>query len=413
MELPKEDPSNGSGSGHDTRTGTSTTPRKLRSRSLSIRGSNPLDCPLIQSDFELSALRKQILSTIERETAIEIENAFDAESDAESAPSPSQARSRARSASFVGINPLETPLTDTEFELVAYRKKLNQEREEEERVKQALTARVAQLSGSPLPIVREPPAAPRTTRSTRPPLPNSLESPSTAKTTRYTRRPLPPSPESPLTPRATQSTRRALFPLPVSHSASRRLQLTSENDNLNKDWQEALDFFTSDKQEKNESDTEKKSDIRQFIQDKKEAHKARFEKFESSKPPTKAEKRKELVAKMNYQNYIDSPGAGPSANPRQAPPSPSRGMNHPNGMNGGGGMGMGGMVGYPTPAGHQSDLNYIMSMVEDLSAVLRQNQLLTASVVEKVGKVREKASTMNLTNDELIAAVASELNGKS
>jgi hypothetical protein len=88
-------------------------------------------------------------------------------------------------------------------------------------------------------------------------------------------------------------------------------------------------------------------------------------------------------------------------------------MNHPNGMNGGGGMGMGGMVGYPTPAGHQSDLNYIMSMVEDLSAVLRQNQLLTASVVEKVGKVREKASNMNLTNDELIAAVASELNGKS
>jgi hypothetical protein len=189
--------------------------------------------------------------------------------------------------------------------------------------------------------------------------------------------------------------------------------LTSEHDNLNKDLQKARDFFTSDKQEQNKSGAEKKSDIRQFIQDKKEAHKARFEKFESSKPPTKIGKRKELIANMNYQNYIDSPGGGPGANPRQAPPSPSQGMNHPNGMNGGGGMGMGGMVGYPTPAGHQSDLNYIMSMVEDLSAVLRQNQLLTASVVEKVGKVREKASTMNLTNDELIAAVASELNGKS
>jgi hypothetical protein len=302
MELPKED-SNGSSSGHDSRTGTSSKPR---SRSLSIRGSNPLDCPLTPSDLELAALRKQILNNQEKETAID--NALDA---------------------------------------------------------------------SPLPTGREYPSAPRATRSTRPPLPTPLESPST-------RRALPPSCQSPSTSRATQSNRRPLPPLPQSPS------------------------------------TEKKSEIYQFIEDKKDSHKARFEKhrarfekFESAKPSTKAEKREELVAKMNYQNYIDSPGGGPSANPRQAPPSPSQGMNHPNGMNGGGGMGMGGMVGYPTPAGHQSDLNYIMSMVEDLSAVLRQNQLLTASVVEKVGKVREKASTMNLTNDELIAAVASELNGKS
>jgi hypothetical protein len=118
------------------------------------------------------------------------------------------------------------------------------------------------------------------------------------------------------------------------------------------------------------------------------------------------------VGTMNYQNYIDSTGGGPGAGPRQAPPSPSQGMNHTNGMNGGMGMGPG-MVGYPTPAGHQSDLNYVMSMVEELSAVLRQNQQLTANVVEKMGKVREKASTMNLSNDELIAVVASELDGKS
>lgn len=77
-------------------------------------------------------------------------------------------------------------------------------------------------------------------------------------------------------------------------------------------------------------------------------------------------------------------------------------------------MGMGnGMVGYPTPAGHQSDLNYVMSMVEELSGILRANQQLTSSVVDKVGKVREKAATMNLSNDEVIAAVASEMNGKS
>ncbi|KAK2625621.1 hypothetical protein QTJ16_004933 [Diplocarpon rosae] len=118
-----------------------------------------------------------------------------------------------------------------------------------------------------------------------------------------------------------------------------------------------------------------------------------------------------LPINMNYQNYIDSPG-GLASNSRQAPPSPSQGMPHTNGMNGGMSMG-GGMVGYPTPAGHQSDLNYVMSMVEELSAVLRANQQLTAGVVDKMGKVREKASHLNLNNDELVAAVASELNEDS
>ncbi|KAK0108395.1 hypothetical protein ONS95_003205 [Cadophora gregata] len=116
-----------------------------------------------------------------------------------------------------------------------------------------------------------------------------------------------------------------------------------------------------------------------------------------------------LRSKMNYQNYIDSPG-GSGSNPRQAPPSPSQGM--PNGMNGGMGMG-GGMVGYPTPAGHQSDLNYVMSMVEELSSVLKANAALTAGVVDKMGKVRLKAQHLNLTNDELVAVVASELNEDS
>lgn len=122
------------------------------------------------------------------------------------------------------------------------------------------------------------------------------------------------------------------------------------------------------------------------------------------------EARLELRYKMNFQNYMDSPGAGPSSNPRQAPPSPAQGMNHNNGMNGG--MPLGGMVGYPTPAGHQSDLNYLKSMVEELSSVLRNNQLLTANIVDKMGKVKEKAKDLNLSNNELIAVVASELNGK-
>jgi hypothetical protein len=116
-------------------------------------------------------------------------------------------------------------------------------------------------------------------------------------------------------------------------------------------------------------------------------------------------------AKMSFSNYSDQPSGGPGTNPRQAPPSPSQGAPHTNGMNGGMGMG-GGMVGYPTPAGHQSDLNYLMTMVEDLSSVLAYNQRLTNGVVEKMGKVREKAANLNLTNDELLQLAAAELNGK-
>jgi hypothetical protein len=114
---------------------------------------------------------------------------------------------------------------------------------------------------------------------------------------------------------------------------------------------------------------------------------------------------------MSYQNYPESPSGGQPSNPRQAPSSPAQNMNHANGMNGGVGVGAG-MVGFPTPAGHQSDLNYIMQMVEDLSRQLETNQRITAGVVEKIGKVREKAKNMDLNNDELIALVASEMNGE-
>jgi hypothetical protein len=83
----------------------------------------------------------------------------------------------------------------------------------------------------------------------------------------------------------------------------------------------ADDKTTKDKKDREERerrdrrDAEKQSDKRQFIQDKKDAHKARFQKhktrfkkhktrfkkFESSKPLTKDEKREELAAKMNYK----------------------------------------------------------------------------------------------------------------
>ncbi|TVY45608.1 hypothetical protein LOCC1_G003640 [Lachnellula occidentalis] len=117
------------------------------------------------------------------------------------------------------------------------------------------------------------------------------------------------------------------------------------------------------------------------------------------------------VASMNFQSYGENPQGGPS-NPRQAPPSPSQGMNHQNGVNGGMGPGAA-MIGYPTPVGHQSDLNYVMSMVDELSGVLRMNQQLTANVVDKMGRVREKAKNLNLNNDELIGAAAGELDAES
>lgn len=125
----------------------------------------------------------------------------------------------------------------------------------------------------------------------------------------------------------------------------------------------------------------------------------------------KREAGRAIVDTMSYQNYLDPSAGGSGSNPRQAPPSPSQNMNHANGVNGGA-MGIGGMVGFPTPAGHQSDLNYIMGMVEELSRQLEHNQRLTSGVVEKIGKVRERAQNIDLNNDELIAMVAAELNGK-
>lgn len=130
------------------------------------------------------------------------------------------------------------------------------------------------------------------------------------------------------------------------------------------------------------------------------------------KPPPVVQGRKRSLT-MSYHNYLDAPQNGPQR--QQGPPSQSsQNMAHANGMNGGGMAGVGnGLVGYPTPAGHQSDLNYVMSMVDELSSILRTNQQLTANVVDKMGKVRERAANSGMSNDEVIAAVAEEMNGMS
>lgn len=109
---------------------------------------------------------------------------------------------------------------------------------------------------------------------------------------------------------------------------------------------------------------------------------------------------------MNYQGYGE--GSGPGASPRQAP-SP-QGMNHANGLNGAVSM-PAMMAGLPTPAGHQSDLNYIQQMVEQLSAVLEENRLVSERITVSADRVRERALEMDMTNDEMIKEVSAALNG--
>ncbi|POS85378.1 hypothetical protein EPUL_001553 [Erysiphe pulchra] len=134
---------------------------------------------------------------------------------------------------------------------------------------------------------------------------------------------------------------------------------------------------------------------------------------------------------MNYNNCVEQPpSTGGAVNARyQAPLQSTQGVSHsPSGVNGinvmgplcvggnnigGPGPTPGGGMNYPIPVGHQTDLTFIMSLVEELSRVLRTNQNLTAGVVERIGKVREKAMHMNLENDELLTEVAENLNRES
>jgi len=110
---------------------------------------------------------------------------------------------------------------------------------------------------------------------------------------------------------------------------------------------------------------------------------------------------------MNY-NYADG-ATSPSLN-RQAP-SPTQGMNHANGVNGAVAL-PGLMAGLPTPAGHQSDLNYVYGMVEELSRTLAENRAASERINAAVGRVRQRALELNMTNDEIVTSVAEDLNGE-
>jgi hypothetical protein len=87
-------------------------------------------------------------------------------------------------------------------------------------------------------------------------------------------------------------------------------------------------------------------------------------------------------------------------------------MNHANGVNGAVAP-LGLMAGLPTPAGHQSDLNYVYGMVEELSRTLAENRAASERINAAVGRVRQRALELNMNNDEIVTSVAGELNGKS
>ncbi|KAL2196115.1 hypothetical protein P885DRAFT_38847 [Corynascus similis CBS 632.67] len=78
-----------------------------------------------------------------------------------------------------------------------------------------------------------------------------------------------------------------------------------------------------------------------------------------------------------------------------------------NGINGGNMPGA--MVSFPAPAGHQAELNYIYGMVEELSRQLAENQRTLEEVVAGVGRVRSRARTHSLSNEELVNSAGDDV----
>lgn len=80
-----------------------------------------------------------------------------------------------------------------------------------------------------------------------------------------------------------------------------------------------------------------------------------------------------------------------------------------NGVNGGG---MPAGMPVPTPAGHQAELNYIYGMVEELSRQLAENRRVTEDIVSGLGRVRTRARTQGLGNEEIIGEAVEELSAQ-
>ncbi|GAB0132929.1 hypothetical protein EsDP_00001349 [Epichloe bromicola] len=99
----------------------------------------------------------------------------------------------------------------------------------------------------------------------------------------------------------------------------------------------------------------------------------------------------------------------------------SQNHHHPGAMNGINGANMAGSGGGggppipagPTPAGHQAELNYIYGMVEELSRQLADNRRVTEDIVSGLGRVRNRAKTQGLSNDELLLSAAADLQAEN
>ncbi|CAK7271598.1 hypothetical protein SEPCBS57363_004704 [Sporothrix epigloea] len=68
--------------------------------------------------------------------------------------------------------------------------------------------------------------------------------------------------------------------------------------------------------------------------------------------------------------------------------------------------------GFPTPAGYTAELSYIHTMVEELSRQLADNKRVLDNVVTGVGRVRNRARTLQLGNEELIEGASEDLQGQ-
>ena len=85
-----------------------------------------------------------------------------------------------------------------------------------------------------------------------------------------------------------------------------------------------------------------------------------------------------------------------------------------NGMNGAGMAAAAAAAGLPlpTPAGHQAELNYIYGMVEELSRQLADNRRVTEDIVSGLGRVRNRARSRGMANDDVIGSASDDITGE-
>ncbi|KAM0550788.1 hypothetical protein ACHAPJ_008651 [Fusarium lateritium] len=81
-------------------------------------------------------------------------------------------------------------------------------------------------------------------------------------------------------------------------------------------------------------------------------------------------------------------------------------------MNGMNGTNMAAGMPVPTPAGHQAELNYIYGMVEELSRQLAENRRVTEDIVSGLGRVRHRAKTHGVNNQQVIEGASEDINGQ-